>query len=141
MLAAGGRVALNVWQPLDRHPVYSALLRAEADHLDAPLEDVATPFMFGDDRALRSLMTEAGFDRIEITERTLQVEFGSPETFVTLTLLAGAAVVPELAPDDPDERAALIGAVTRRCAAVLDEHRDGDRLRFPMPNYIATARA
>lgn len=141
VLKPGGRVALNVWQPLPRHPVYSQLLRAEADHLGADLADVARPFMFGDDARLRGVFTEAGFESVEVTERTLEVEFQDPESFVQLTIMAGAAVVPELAPEHPQERDELIGAVSRRSADVLERHRDGGRLRFPMPNYLAVGRA
>ncbi len=38
-----GRFVLNVWQALDRHPVYEALCQAEARHLDLQLSDVASP--------------------------------------------------------------------------------------------------
>lgn len=141
VLADEGRVALNVWQPLDRHPVYRALLEAEARHLDADLGEVATPFMFGGAERLQTLLDGAGFDRIGIAERTLDVEFGDPERFVALTVMAAAAVMPDVALDDPDEQADLIGSITRDCEDVLQQHRDGDRLRFSMPNYIATARA
>lgn len=141
VLTDGGRMALNVWQPLERHPVYRSLMEAEARHLDADLDVVATPFTFGGADRLRTLVEDAGFEEIEIGEHTLDVEFREPETFVRLTVMAGAAVVPELAPDDAAERDALIDAVTRDCSDVLERHRDGDRLRFPTPNYIATARA
>lgn len=141
VLRKGGGIALNVWQPLERHPVYRPLLEAEARHLGADLDDVATPFTFGNDERLHALLDDAGFDAIEITGRTLDVEFTEPDTFVQLTVLAAAAVVPEFALDDAEERAALIGAAKDNCRPALDRHREGDRLRFPMPNYIATARA
>lgn len=141
VLDDGGRIALNVWQPLEHHPVYSALLEAEARHLNADLEDVATPFMFGGAERLESLLETAGFERIEVFDRTLEVEFGEPGTFVALTVAAAAAVVPEFVQDDPAEREALVEAIGRDAEGVLFEHRDGDRLRFPMPNLIAVARA
>lgn len=140
VLGDDGRLVLNVWQPLERHPVYRALLEAEARHLGADITEVGKPFLFGEDTRLRTLLDEAGFAEVQVDERTLEVEFPEPETFVTLTLLAGAAVVPELAPDDPEERTALVEAVTKSTEGVLREHRDGDRLRFPMPNYLAVAR-
>lgn len=141
VLVDGGRIALNVWQPLENHPVYSALLEAEARHLDEELEDVATPFTFGGAECLEELLREAGFEGTEIIERTLVAEFPEPDTFVALTVMAGAAVVPEVALDDPDERAALIEAVGRDSADVLERYRDGERLSFPMPNQIGIAYA
>lgn len=130
-----GRMVLNVWQPLERHPVYDALLSAEARHLGADLAEVATPFMFGDAARLREMLDEEGFERVEVTERTLEVRFDDPETFVALTIMAGAAVVPEMSLDDAEARE----AVERDCEDVLREHRDDGTLRFPMPNYIASA--
>lgn len=141
VLIDGGRLALNVWQPLEHHPVYAVLLDAEARHLDADLAEVAAPFMFGGAEQLRALLSEAGFDRIEIVERTLPVEFVEPEKFVALTVLAGAAVVPEFARDDPGERAELIEVVTRDSEDTLRQYRMEDRLRFPMPSYIGVAYA
>lgn len=141
VLAEGGRLALNVWQPLERHPVYDALLSAEAEHLGADLEEVATPFTFGQAERLRTMLGEAGFDDVEVTEHELDVTFEDPEAFVALTVMAGAAVVPELALDDPEERDALIEAVRRESAEALERHRRGDVLSFGTPNYVATARA
>lgn len=70
-----------------------------------------------------------------------RVAMKEPETFIALTVRAGAAVVPELAPEDPTERAELVEVIARETAEVLRAHRVGDRLRFPMPNYIALAQA
>ena len=137
LLRKGGRIALNVWKPLAHHPVYEALLEAEARHLGADLDTVATPFTFGDADRLTDLMNGAGFDDVEVTERCLDVQFPDPDTFVMLTVMAGAAVVPELALDDEEERSALIEAVSRDSADVLEEYRDGDRLAFAMPNQMA----
>lgn len=141
VLDDGGRIALNVWRPLPHHPLYEALLEAEARHLDEPIEDVATPFLFGDEHRLRDVLRDAGFDRIEVDRRTLEVEFDQPERFVTLTVLAAAAVLPELALDDPEQRDALIDAISRDSADVIRQYQDGGRLRFPTPNLIGVAYA
>jgi ubiquinone/menaquinone biosynthesis C-methylase UbiE len=139
VLDEGGRTVQSVWQPLERHPVYRALFEAEARHLGTPVDDLATPFVFGDDDRLRSMLTEAGFEGVDVEEHTIDVVFRDPETFVTLTIMAGAAVLPDQGIDDPDAREALIEAVRRHAEEVLERHRDGDSLTFPMPNYIATA--
>ncbi|MDX1646802.1 MAG: methyltransferase domain-containing protein [Longimicrobiales bacterium] len=141
VLRAGGRMVLNVWQPLERHPVYRALLEAEARYLESDLQDVATPFVFGDEERVRGVLSEAGFERVNVAEETLDVVFTDPETFVSLTVMAGAAVVPEVAMDDPEERDSLIEAIRRDGEDVLERYREGDALVFPMPNYVATAHA
>lgn len=141
VLDDGGRMVLSVWQPLDRHPVYRALLEAEARHLGADVEDVATPFVFGDEERVRSTLVTAGFGSVQVEGHTLDVAFHDPETFVALTVMAGAAVLPEMAIDDPDEQEALIGAIRRDTEDVLERHRNGESLSFPMPNYLVTAYA
>lgn len=139
VLGDGGRVVLNVWQPLDRHPVYEAVLEAEARHLDVSVAEVSTPFTFGGAGELRALLDGAGFRRIEVRPKTLDVRFPAPERFVELTVLAGAAVVPEFAQEDPAERAALVDAVTRESAPIIERYRDGDTVSFPMTAHIAVA--
>jgi ubiquinone/menaquinone biosynthesis C-methylase UbiE len=44
VLTDGGRVALSVWQALQRHPVYEALFEATIRHLGAAISDVALSF-------------------------------------------------------------------------------------------------
>jgi SAM-dependent methyltransferase len=140
VLAPGGRAAWSVWDALPHHPVYSALLEAEARHLGARLDDLARPFMFEGAERLAALLWEGGFKDIQVTRRIRTVEFGDPERFVALTILAGAAVVPEHSLEDPHEQEALIEAISRDTGDLLARYRDGDRLRFPMPCFIGTGR-
>lgn len=139
VLADGGRAVVSVWQGLDRHPVYRALLEAEARYLDAPIAEVAAPFMLGDEGELRALFADAGFERVEIIPKSLDVRFPTPERFVQLTLLAAAAVMPDFAQEDDAARAALVDAVGREVEEVLARHREGDHLVFPMPTHIVVA--
>lgn len=72
--------------------------------LDARLEEVANPFLFGEASRLRALLEEAGFRDVRTSRHTLDVEFDEGDTFVALTLMAGAAVVRELESDDDKAR-------------------------------------
>jgi SAM-dependent methyltransferase len=135
-LAPGGRVALAVWQGVEKHEVYGALFGAEARFFGLPLEDVAKPFMFGDGEALRALLDEAGFSRIEISEATRDVRFTEPDRFVELTTLAASAVMPEQAQQDPQP---LLEAVSASMDDVLSRYRQGDELVFPMTSNFAVA--
>lgn len=139
VLREDGRVVLSVWQALEHHPLYEALLEAEARHLGVPVSAVATPFSFGDAEELRELLNKAGFKRIEIIPKSLDVHFPSPEQFVQLTVLAGAAVVPEFAQEDPVVRSELIEVVSRETELVTQRYRDGDKVTFPMSAHIAVA--
>jgi SAM-dependent methyltransferase len=131
VLADDGRVALNLWQGLDRHPLYEALCQAEARYLNVPLAEVATPWSFSDPEALRALLAEAGFQRVKVTTESLDIHFAAPDRFVYLTLFAAAAVLPQLDWEDETSRAAFIEAVSQEIEPVLQQYRGGDGITFP----------
>lgn len=140
-LTDGGRLALAVWQSLDRHPLFVAMMEAEARHL-GPLgistADAAAPFSLGSAAELDELLAAAGFRGMEITAATVACDFPAAG-FVQRCELAYTAVMPHLA-EDRGAFGALVAAVETECAALIDRHRDGDRLRFPMHANLAVAR-
>jgi ubiquinone/menaquinone biosynthesis C-methylase UbiE len=139
VLAPGGRAAVSVWQGLERQPVMRALFEAEARHLNMPVADLARPFSLGDEGELREIFEQAGFERVEVSQETRDVHFGDPERFVELTVRAGAAVMKELDQKDPEVHERLVEAVRRETSEILERHRHGEVLSFPMPAHIAVA--
>jgi ubiquinone/menaquinone biosynthesis C-methylase UbiE len=139
VLTGSGRLVLNVWQALDRHPVFQALCEAEARHLGVALADVATPWSLPDDVQLRALMSEAGFQRVEITAESREAHFPSADRFVELTVLAGAAVVPTFDHEDAAARLALTEAVARETEPILQHYRSGASLVIPTSWLFAVA--
>jgi SAM-dependent methyltransferase len=139
VLGNGGRVALAVWQQLDRQPVYQALCEADARYLGVPIDDVATPFSLGDADELHRLLDSAGFRDVTIGAETRAVTFPAPSRFVELTALAAAAVMPELAELDDVARGKMVQAIERETAPVLRRYTVGDAVRFPMHAHIAVA--
>jgi ubiquinone/menaquinone biosynthesis C-methylase UbiE len=138
VLRDGGRAVVSVWKELEHHPVYKAVMEAEADYLGEDIDEVARPFKFGGADALHGLFSEAGFERVEMIEESVEVRFSQPERFVHLTIVAAAAVLPDFGKDD---RAQLVEAVTAQTKDVLAQHRSGDTISFPMPAHIAIAHA
>ncbi len=138
VLRPGGRATVSVWQGLQYHALYQALIEAEARYLGTSIEEVASPFTFGDADALRTLLTEAGFLRTEIVPESRPVRFPSPERFVTLTLLAAAAFIPE-SEMDAEARSRLVKTVSREINGTLQKYVDGDSVSFPMHAHIAVA--
>lgn len=139
VLTEGGRVVISVWQALDRHPVYEALLTATARHLSATLAAVDVSFSLWDAEELRTLLSDSGFERIEITSRSLDIHLPAPERFAQLTVLGAATSIPAFAQLDAAARFALVEAVTEETQAVAERYRDGDALTFPMSTHIARA--
>jgi ubiquinone/menaquinone biosynthesis C-methylase UbiE len=139
VLREGGRVALNLWQALDRHPLYAALCEAEARYLDVPLAGLTVSWSFSDQVELRALLAEAGFRQIEVTEKSVDVHFDSYERFVYFTLFAAASMLPQFNWEDETSRAGFIEAVSQEIEPVLQRYRDGDGLTFPTFWNVAVA--
>lgn len=139
-LSSGGRATVSVWHGLESHPLYQALIKAEARYLGTSVDMLASPFLFGDADKLRNLMTGAGFERVEITPETHTVRFPSPDRFVTLTLLAAAAFIPE-SEMDAGARSTMVESISRESRDTLQAYVDGDTVSFPMHANIAVAYA
>lgn len=135
-----GRAAVSVWRDLDHHPLYAALAHAEADYLDRPVELLSRPFSMGDANELQEIFDAAGFERVEIVERSHEVRFPSPAKFTTFTLLAAASIIPE-SEMDADDRAAMVRSISSDVEPALQQHIDGDDVAFPMHAHVVVARA
>ena len=99
--------------------------------------DVA--FSLADANELRALLSDAGFQNIDVAARSLDVQLATPERFVELTVLGAATSIPAFAQLDASARSALVTAVADETQSVAERYRDGDRLTFPMSTHIATA--
>jgi ubiquinone/menaquinone biosynthesis C-methylase UbiE len=139
ILKADGRLALNLWQSLDKHAVFHALAEAEARILNVPTANVSAPFHFPDAAELKALLKAAGYKNIQISAQTLDAVFPSVEAFVELTLFATTAFLPEFDPSDEEGFLQLSQLVSEEIAPVLDQHRSGERLIFPMHWNIGLA--
>lgn len=141
VLTGPGRAVVSVWQGPERHPLLEASNAAVARHLGVPAADLSTPFSFGDGGALRRLLADAGFARVEVSTLTMDASFPSAETFITMTTVAAAAVLPAYAHvvADPASRDALIAVSTDATGDLLERYRDGDGLTFPWTANIAVA--
>ena len=96
VLTDGGRVVLSVWQALQHHPVYAALFEATARSLGVPISTVDVSFSLWDAEELRTLLSDAGFQRIAMTPRSLTIHLPAPERFVQLTVLGAATSIPSV---------------------------------------------
>jgi SAM-dependent methyltransferase len=141
VLAPGGRFVAAVWQGIDRQPFWEAFTEVEAANL-APLgltrDDVTLPFSWGDPDALRRLLTEAGFDPIELSTATIEANFAA-ETFVQDIEYPYGALVPEFLAD-PHAFASYVDAVREGSRDVLTRYRRDDRIVFETPANLILAR-
>jgi ubiquinone/menaquinone biosynthesis C-methylase UbiE len=83
VLRPGGRLAVAVWDTLDRSPGYAAMtVLLKRLFGDAIAEQLRAPFVLGDIEALRSLFAEAGIPHAQIRTRDGTARFPSIESWV-----------------------------------------------------------
>lgn len=139
VLKPGGRAIVSVWQRLEVFPAFRAIFAAESEYLNVPLEQLAVPFTYGSPETLAHHLRDAGFAGVEVTSHEREARFEDPDRFLDLVVLAGAAVVPDLALDQEEDRQALLAHVRLAADAALARFRQGSQMIFPMRANIARA--
>jgi hypothetical protein len=156
VLAPSGRLALNVYGPIEHNPATHALADALDRHL-GPDASIAkrTEHALADAAQLRELVERAGFAEVAIERATKAVRFPSAADYVRVQLAATplAGVMAERRPSDeagataPDEDRApglvddVAAALVNDVAAALAAYVGDDGLTFPQEMQIALARS
>jgi SAM-dependent methyltransferase len=124
VLQPGGRLLITVWQSLERNPMFLALNAAALRLVGLPV--YSAPFVLGEPGALESLLNEAGFGQVNVSERPCEIRFATPDHFVARNLQASAAAIPVLAAMDEAERTDLARRLQNEMGELLTENvRDG----------------
>jgi ubiquinone/menaquinone biosynthesis C-methylase UbiE len=119
VLAHSGRISLNVWQGIDRHPFYKTLDRLIERKLGVgALESI---FALGEPDTLRKLLAEAGFQRIEMEPVSITSRFPSPEMFLAGEIEVDTAAIPAMQGLTVAERQAMVAAISDEMQAPLRE--------------------
>jgi ubiquinone/menaquinone biosynthesis C-methylase UbiE len=137
VLTKGGRVALSVFQDLERHPFYQTLDDAIQQRLG--MSGVQDIFALGDDDELHALLTDAGFQRVEIEPVSLTARFPDPEGFLAGEIDVDTAAIPSMQHLDDQARQALTTAIREDMEAPLREVTEDDHVVLPFHAYIACA--
>jgi len=136
VLVSGGRLALNVWRPIEHQPGAFAMAKALGRHVSAEAEAFRhTPFALGEAEAIEAPMKEAGFRDVVIRPTTKTVHFPSAEAF-TIRYISGIAPLARMVSEVDDEaRSALLNDVRES----LEPYMGADGLAIPTESYLATA--
>lgn len=137
VLTKGGRVSLSVWQGLERHPFYQTLDDVIQRRLG--MSGVQEPFALGDAGELRTLLTEAGFQHVEIEPVSMTARFPDPEGFLAGEIDVDTAAIPSMQHLDARARQALIAAIREDMAAPLREVTQDNHVVLPFHAHIARA--
>lgn len=138
VLAPGGRLAVSVWEGLEKHPVFNAANGSIERHTGVPA--VAVPFSMGDPEELRALLADAGLDSISVEQVSFSARFADAKRFAPLQVQASAAVLPSLKAMDSDARLELARKVQEDVRPVLDRYTVDGRLELPMHALLAAGR-
>lgn len=137
VLRPSGRVALNVWRPVENnsgHAVFADALERRVS--SAAATERRAPFALSDRSELRKLLIEAGFASIVIRLDTRIARFPSAEAMVRI-MMAGSPLAAVMSDADPTVLQMVVAEVTEG----LSKYQDDIGLALPMQAWVATARA
>ena len=137
VLAAGGRVALSVWQGLARHPFYRALHETIERRLG--MSGVQEIFALGDEGELRTLLTGAGLRSVRLEPISMTARFPHPADFLAGEIDVDTAAVPSMQRLDAQARRELVAAIRADMEDPLRTATEGDHVVLPFHAYIARA--
>jgi ubiquinone/menaquinone biosynthesis C-methylase UbiE len=136
VLRPGGHVVVMVWRAIDQSPGFAVLAAALERHIGLDASSIMrAPFSLGDPEELSSLITDGGFEALDLRAETGAVRFASVERFVA-SYVAGSPLAAPVAAAAPQARDALLAEVV----AKLEQFVGGDELKFPIEAYLARAR-
>ena len=137
VLVPGGRLALQVFQAIDRHPFYQALDRAISHRLGTSA--VSDIFALGDAVGLRDSLTRAGFQDVAVEPFQVTARFPDPESFLAGEIDVDTAAIPAMQELDAAARRNLVAALQVDMAEPLRAVTDGDAVVMPFHTFVVLA--
>jgi len=136
VLAPRGRVAIATWASLEDLPEMRALNAIAENHV-GPIVD--SRHSFGDRQALKSLMVDAGFNRVTVKTHAHDVRFADGALFARLNAMAVMAMSDKGKAMSEAERGQLAGQIAAESADVIAKGTKNGSFVIPLTTNIATA--
>jgi ubiquinone/menaquinone biosynthesis C-methylase UbiE len=136
VLTVGGRLGVSTWRSDEEMPVLREL-RSIAERRVGPISDRRHSFVDPDD--LRALLTNAGFDQVNVEPVTQVLRFEDGAAFIHLNamaLIGMSAAAKEL---NDEGRAKMLADIVADSRRVLDRHTDGLAFTYEIGANVATA--
>ncbi len=137
VLIPGGRVALSVFQGIDRHPFYQALDDAIERRLG--MSAVGEIFALGDADALGASLTRAGFRDVVVEPFPITASFPNPDAFLAGEIDVDTAAIPAMQGLDPAARWELVAAIEQDMGEPLRAVTVGNAVHLPFHVLIVRA--
>ena len=138
VLKMGGRLALSVWQSLEREPFYQMLDEVSRRRLGK--SSVGAVFSLGDADVVRRLLTDTGFQDVEIESVSITARFPNPQEFLAWEIEVDPAETPALQNLDAEAQQVMLAALHEEMQAPLHEIIQDDEVVMPSHAHIARAR-
>lgn len=138
VLRKDGRILVSVWQELERDPFYQVLDEVSRHYLGK--SSVEAVFSLGDTHELRKLLTDAGFQKVEIEPVSITTRFSNPQEFLTWEIEVDPADAPALQGLDREAQKAIFVAIHQEMQKTLDEFIQDDQVVMPSHAYIGHAK-
>jgi ubiquinone/menaquinone biosynthesis C-methylase UbiE len=140
VLVQRGRVALSVYSPIERTPAAYAFVRALDECLGPDASKIKrAEHLFSNPKQVQTLLTDAGFDRVEVSTVAKQITFPSVLHYVRFQLIATPMASLLINRTDAEREADIRVIANRAQSQLTPEMLQGERLRFPQEAYVATA--
>lgn len=137
VLKPAGRLYLNTWQGLDRHPFYATLHRVIQQRIgESALQSI---FALGDADELRRLLRAAGFESVAINARSQLARFPNPEGFLAGEIAVDTAAIPTMQTLDATARQAILEAISSDMQAPLKQVTQLDHVVLEFHAQVARA--
>lgn len=139
VLIPGGRLALNVFGPIEHCPATHAMANAVDRHLGPGASATKhTEHVLADPRDVEGLLADAGFRGIAIETATKVSHFPSPADYVRIQLTA-TPLATLMARYDAAERERLLAAVIEDVSGALAPYAGGGELAVPWEVHVILA--
>ena len=103
---------------------------------DSTLDTISAP---GDPEELRSLLSSARFERIQVESASITSRFPQPETFLAGEIEVDAAAIPAMQRLGPAERQAIVKAISEEMKGPLQEVTFGNEVVLEFHANLALA--
>jgi SAM-dependent methyltransferase len=137
VLVRGGRAVISVFSRIERHPFYQVLDAAIQKRLGA--SGVRDIFALGDENALRKMVTDTGFQRVEIESDSMIARFSEPEEFLAAEIDLDTAAIPAMQHLDANARQDLTNSLREDMEGPLRQVTKHNHVEIPF--HILRVRA
>jgi ubiquinone/menaquinone biosynthesis C-methylase UbiE len=135
VLKPGGRLALNIIRSIDYHPAFGILANELEKHIGETAGNMMrAPFPEWDQKTIRSMVEDAGFENLSLRIEIISMRFPSPEEFLRQEAVS-SPLAGEMESLETDIRNQLIYDLNRS----LESYQDDNGIVFPMETVMVVA--